>query len=89
MERRRSRKFYSPIKSDHACPITTRHFEGFIALVDNKIKREPPAEAAKGHEFSGDVSWAGFGHTYFFFALLPDNGAAAQNFRATKPARLW
>lgn len=50
-------------------------FEGFIALVDNKIKREPPAEAAKGQDFAGDVSWAGFGHTYFFFALLPDNGA--------------
>src|SRR6266480_4894028 len=50
-------------------------FEGFIALVDNKIKREPPPEAAKGQEFAGDVSWAGFGHTYFFFALLPENGA--------------
>jgi YidC/Oxa1 family membrane protein insertase len=50
-------------------------FEGFIALVDNKIKREPPVEAAKGQEFTGDVSWAGFGHTYFLFALLPDNGA--------------
>ena len=50
-------------------------FEGFIALVDGKIKREPPAEAAKGHEFTGDISWAGFGHTYFLFALLPENGA--------------
>jgi YidC/Oxa1 family membrane protein insertase len=50
-------------------------FEGFIALVDGKIKREPPADAAKGHEFTGDISWAGFGHTYFLFALLPENGA--------------
>jgi YidC/Oxa1 family membrane protein insertase len=62
-------------KSDHAVANHDAPFEGFIALVDNKIKREPPAEAIKGHEFSGDVSWAGFGHTYFFIALLPDNGA--------------
>src|SRR5262245_11942717 len=61
-------------KSDHTVPNHDAPFEGFITLVDNKIKREPPAEAIKGHEFSGDVSWAGFGHTYFFFALLPDNG---------------
>ncbi len=62
-------------KSDHAVPNHDAPFEGFIALVDNKIKREPPAEAVKGHEFNGDVSWAGFGHTYFFFALVPENGA--------------
>ncbi len=62
-------------KSDHALPNHGAPFEGFIALVDNKIRREPPPEAAKGHEFSGDVSWAGFGYTYFFFALLPENGA--------------
>jgi YidC/Oxa1 family membrane protein insertase len=62
-------------KSDHSVPNHGAPFEGFIALVDNKIRREPPAEAAKGHEFAGDVSWAGFGYTYFFFALLPENGA--------------
>ena len=62
-------------QSDHAAPNHDAPFEGFIALVDNKIRREPPPEAAKGHEFTGDVSWAGFGHTYFFFALLPENGA--------------
>jgi YidC/Oxa1 family membrane protein insertase len=62
-------------KSDHSVPNHDAPFEGFIALVDNKIRREPPTEAAKGHEFSGDVSWAGFGYTYFFFALLPENGA--------------
>jgi YidC/Oxa1 family membrane protein insertase len=62
-------------KSDHTVPNHDAPFEGFIALVDNKIKREKPAEAAKGHEFSGDVSWVGFGHTYFFFALVPENGA--------------
>jgi YidC/Oxa1 family membrane protein insertase len=59
---------------DRAVPNHDAPFEGFIALVDNKIKREHPPDAAKGQEFSGDVSWAGFGHTYFFFALLPENG---------------
>jgi YidC/Oxa1 family membrane protein insertase len=62
-------------KSDHSVPNPDAPFEGFIALVDGKIRREPPAEAVKGLEISGDVSWAGFGHTYFFFALLPENGA--------------
>jgi YidC/Oxa1 family membrane protein insertase len=62
-------------KSDHAVPDHDAPFEGFIALIDNKIKREAPAEAAKGHEFNGEVSWAGFGYTYFFFALVPEVGA--------------
>jgi len=62
-------------KSDHSVPNAAAPFEGLIALVDNKIKREPPPEANKGYEFSGDIAWAGFGHTYFFFALLPENGA--------------
>jgi YidC/Oxa1 family membrane protein insertase len=61
--------------SDHSVPNPDAHFEGFIALVDNKIHREPPAEIAKGHEFAGDIAWAGFGYTYFFFGLVPDNGA--------------
>ncbi|HLN84956.1 MAG TPA: membrane protein insertase YidC [Candidatus Limnocylindrales bacterium] len=62
-------------KSDHTVPNHDAPFEGYLALIDNKIKREPAAEAIKGHEFSGEVSWAGFGHTYFFIALIPDNGA--------------
>lgn len=62
-------------KSDHTVPEPGAPFEGYVALVDNKIKREAPADALKGHEFSGDVAWAGFGHTYFFFALMPENGA--------------
>jgi len=62
-------------RADHSAPNHDAPFEGLIAMVDNKIKREHPAEAAKGHEFTGDVSWAGFGHTYFLFALLPENGA--------------
>ena len=62
-------------KSDQTEPNPDAHFEGVIALVDNKIKREPAAEANKGQEFTGDIAWEGFGHTYFFFGLLPENGA--------------
>ncbi|MBI2351444.1 MAG: membrane protein insertase YidC, partial [Deltaproteobacteria bacterium] len=50
-------------------------FEGLLALVDNKIKREDVEEIKKGKELSGPVSWAGFGYTYFLFALLPESGA--------------
>src|SRR4030095_5034743 len=39
-------------KSDHSVPNHDAPFEGFIALVDNKIRREPAAEAATGHEVS-------------------------------------
>lgn len=47
-------------------------FEGLLAVVDSKIKREPADEIKNGKEFSGAVSWAGFGHTYFLSALLPE-----------------
>jgi YidC/Oxa1 family membrane protein insertase len=63
-------------KADHSKPNDDAPFEGFIALVDNKIKRHSPDEAANGIELSGEVSWAGFGHTYFFFGLVPENSAA-------------
>jgi hypothetical protein len=50
------------------------HFEGVIALVDNKISREKPPDATKkGEDLSGEISWAGFGYTYFFFGLLPQD----------------
>jgi YidC/Oxa1 family membrane protein insertase len=62
-------------KSDHTVPNPGAPFEGFIALVDNKIKREAKVDASNGHEFSGDVAWAGFGYTYFFVALMPENSA--------------
>jgi YidC/Oxa1 family membrane protein insertase len=62
-------------KSDHAVPSPGAPFEGLIALVDNKIKREHSVEPNKTIEFSGDISWAGFGHTYFYLALLPEGGA--------------
>jgi YidC/Oxa1 family membrane protein insertase len=62
-------------KADHTVPHPGAPFEGFVALVDNKIKREAKVDASNGYEFSGDVAWAGLGYTYFFVALMPENGA--------------
>lgn len=62
-------------RADHSTPNHDAPFEGFIALIDNKIKRETADVAATGLEYTGDVSWAGFGYTYFFFGLVPENGA--------------
>ncbi|OGQ78161.1 MAG: hypothetical protein A3F90_07510 [Deltaproteobacteria bacterium RIFCSPLOWO2_12_FULL_60_19] len=49
-------------------------FEGFLAQVGGKTVREHGEALAKGVELSGAVSWAGFGHTYFLFAVLPEGG---------------
>ena len=57
-------------------PNADAPFEGFLTVVDDKIKREPTSdELRKGKEFSGQLSWAGFGFTYFMMALVPENGA--------------
>src|SRR3989338_4472451 len=61
-------------EGDHSGPAKDAVFEGLLALVDNKIKRENGEEIKKGKELSGPVSWAGFGYTYFLLALLPENG---------------
>lgn len=58
---------------NHKGPSQDAVFEGLLALVDNKIKRENVEEIKKGIELSGPVSWAGFGYTYFLFALLPES----------------
>jgi YidC/Oxa1 family membrane protein insertase len=74
-------------KSDHSTLNPGAPFEGLIALVDNKIRRESAPEANKSVEFVGDISWAGFGHTYFFFALLPEQSAQQKlTFSHTGPA---
>ncbi len=65
-------------RSDHSDLNPDAPFEGLIALVDDKIKRETPPEANQVQQMSGTISWAGFGYTYFLFALLPDNGAQHQ-----------
>lgn len=48
-------------------------FEGAMALVNNKIRREPVDEIKKGIEITGPLSWAGFGYTYFLFTILPED----------------
>ena len=62
-------------KSDHAVANPDAKFEGLLTLVDHKVKRIHLEELTKGIQFTGDISWGGFGQTYFLFALLPDNGA--------------
>lgn len=60
----------------HAKPNPDAPFEGLIAVVDDKVKREPVSDELKqGKEFSGQLSWAGFGFSYFLMALVPENGA--------------
>ncbi len=62
-------------------------FEGLLAQVDDKIKREAVADLKEGKELSGHVSWAGFGYTYFLFALLPENnGEQKISVRQSGPA---
>jgi YidC/Oxa1 family membrane protein insertase len=63
-------------RSDHKIPNHDAPFEGFIALLDGKIKREKLPEPNQSHEFSGTISWAGFGYTYFLSALLPEDPGA-------------
>ena len=75
-------------KSDHSVKDPDAPFEGFIALVDNKIKREPHPEAGKSLEFAGDISWGGFGYTYFFFGLVPENGAQQRILLRNSPPAL-
>jgi YidC/Oxa1 family membrane protein insertase len=74
-------------ESDHQGPSNDAVFEGLLALVGNKMIRERGEALAKGKELSGPVSWAGFGHTYFLFAALPE-GEAEQRIavRQTGPA---
>src|SRR5215467_7979706 len=75
-------------KSDQTVLNPDAHFEGVIALVDNKISREKPPDATKkGEDLSGEISWAGFGYTYFFFGLLPQDAAPQKvSVHSTGPA---
>lgn len=51
--------------------------EGLLALIGKKLVREHEADLAKGKEFTGPVSWVGFGYTYFLFTLLPEGDPEA------------
>lgn len=50
-------------------------FEGLLGQIGKKLVRESEEDLAKGKELTGPVSWAGFGYTYFLFALLPESEA--------------
>ena len=65
----------------HLCIKPTSHalaikggpgFEGLLAEVGGKHIRETAEALVGGKELTGKVSWVGFGHTYFLFALLPE-----------------
>jgi YidC/Oxa1 family membrane protein insertase len=75
-------------KSDQTVLNPDAHFEGVIALVDNKISRQKPPDATKkGEDLTGEISWAGFGYTYFFFGLLPqDNPPQKVSVHSNGPA---
>jgi YidC/Oxa1 family membrane protein insertase len=69
-----------------AVPKADAPFEGLLGEVGGKLIREY-GDALKGKEWSGKISWAGFGHTYFLFALLPeDNAEQKLTVRETGPA---
>ncbi|HEY2986882.1 MAG TPA: membrane protein insertase YidC [Candidatus Binatia bacterium] len=55
-------------------PNSDAPFEGLLTEVNGKVVREH-GDALKAKEWSGKVSWAGFGHTYFLFAVLPEDNA--------------
>lgn len=61
-------------------------FEGLLALVGSKLTREAGDGLANGTKLSGPVSWAGFGYTYFLFALLPEDGGEREV--ALRPAQV-
>jgi YidC/Oxa1 family membrane protein insertase len=69
-------------------PQADAPFEGLLAEVGGKLLREQ-GDSLKGKEWTGKVSWAGFGYTYFVFALLPeDNTEQKISVRETPTALL-
>ncbi|MGH7828622.1 MAG: membrane protein insertase YidC, partial [Candidatus Binatia bacterium] len=62
-------------------------FEGLLALVAGKLTREWGEGLFSGMNLSGAVSWAGFGYTYFIFALLPEDGGEQE--LSLKPAQVF
>jgi YidC/Oxa1 family membrane protein insertase len=66
------------ITSQAKGPANDALFEGLLGIVGGKLIREYGEELQKGKEFSGTVSWAGFGYTYFLLAVLPDTAKEAK-----------
>jgi len=64
-------------------------FEGLLALADGKLIREDGEALSEGKYLNGQISWAGFGYTYFLFALLPeDEGNQTLRVTSTGPGLL-
>jgi YidC/Oxa1 family membrane protein insertase len=55
-------------------PNSDTPFEGLLADINGKFIHEH-GDALKNKSWTGKVGWAGFGYTYFLFAVLPDDGA--------------
>ncbi len=71
-----------------ASPNSDTPFEGFLADINGKFVHEH-GEALKSKSLTGKVGWAGFGFTYFLFAVLPDDGVEQTvTVRETGPAVL-
>ena len=56
-------------------PKADAAFEGVLAEIGGKLVREHGDSLVKGKEWTGKTAWAGFGHTYFLFAVLPEGDA--------------
>ncbi|HEY1267870.1 MAG TPA: membrane protein insertase YidC [Candidatus Binatia bacterium] len=71
-----------------ASPNSDTPFEGLLADINGKFVHEH-GDALKSKSWTGKVGWAGFGHTYFLFAVLPDQGVEQTvTVRETGPAVL-
>jgi YidC/Oxa1 family membrane protein insertase len=69
-------------------PNSDTPFEGLLAHINGKLTREH-GDALKAKEWTGSIGWAGFGHTYFLMALLPEGNAEKRlTVRETGPAVL-
>ena len=51
-------------------------FEGLLALHDGKVQWITADDIEEGKDLFGPISWAGFGYTYFLFAVIPESGSA-------------
>lgn len=50
-------------------------FEGLLTLHDDKVQWITADKIEERQDLSGAISWAGFGYTYFLFAVIPENGS--------------
>jgi len=69
-------------------PHSDTPFEGLLADINGKFTHEY-GDALKSKSSTGKIAWAGFGYTYFLFAVLPDDSVEQTlTVRETGPAVL-